>query len=282
LNAQVGLCKPGNYGVDVCHLNLHKTFCIPHGGGGPGVGPVAASEILSPFLPTHSLMDNNLSNSSNYVSSAKHGSASILPISWMYIKMAGLNGLRKATAHAILSANYIAHFLKNKFKILYKGKNNFVAHECILDFRDLKSKTGLSVNDLAKRLIDYSFHAPTISWPVPETIMIEPTESESLVELDRFCEAMLLIGEEISEIENNIELNNNNVISNAPHTLKELIADNWNYPYSKEKASFPYKTPTTIKFWSSVSRINNAYGDRNLICSCNVNQGETFEEKKCA
>ena len=181
-----------------------------------------------------------------------------------------------------MSANYIAHSLKQKFKILYKGKNNFVAHECILDFRDLKSKTGLSVNDLAKRLIDYSFHAPTISWPVPETLMIEPTESESLAELDRFCEAMLLIGDEISEIENNIELNNNNVISNAPHTLKELIADNWNYPYSKEKASFPYKTLTNIKFWSSVSRINNAYGDRNLICSCNVNQGETLEEKKCA
>ena len=152
----------------------------------------------------------------------------------------------------------------------------------ILDFRDLKFKTGLSVNDLAKRLIDYSFHAPTISWPVPETIMIEPTESESLVELDRFCEAMLLIGEEISEIEKNDALKNNNVISNAPHTLKELIADNWHYPYSKEKASFPYKTPTSIKFWSSVSRINNAYGDRNLICSCNVNQEETLEEKKCA
>ena len=151
-----------------------------------------------------------------------------------------------------------------------------------MDFKSLKSKTGLNVNDLAKRLIDYSFHAPTISWPVPETIMIEPTESESLAELDRFCEAMLLIGEEISEIENNIELNNNNVISNAPHTLKELIADNWNYPYSKEKASFPYKTQTAIKFWSSVSRINNAYGDRNLICSCNVNKAETLEEKKCA
>ncbi len=282
LNAQVGLCKPGSYGVDVCHLNLHKTFCIPHGGGGPGVGPVAASEILSPFLPSHSLKDNDASNCSNYVSSAKNGSASILPISWMYIKMAGFIGLRKATQHAILSANYIAHSLKDKFKILYKGKNNFVAHECILDFRDLKSKTGLSVNDLAKRLIDYSFHAPTISWPVPETIMIEPTESESLAELDRFCEAMLLIGEEISEIENNIDLKNNNVISNAPHTLKELIADNWNYPYSKEKASFPDKNQSTIKFWSSVSRINNAYGDRNLICSCNVNQEDTIEEKECA
>jgi len=181
-----------------------------------------------------------------------------------------------------LSANYIAYSLKHKFKILYKGKNNFVAHECILDFRDLKSKTGLSVNDLAKRLIDYSFHAPTISWPVPETVMIEPTESENLKELDRFCEAMLLIGEEINEIENNLDLRNNNVISNAPHTINELISDNWNYPYSKEKASFPYVSKSSIKFWSSVSRINNAYGDRNLICSCNVNDNDLMEEKKCA
>ena len=282
LNAQVGLCKPGKYGVDVCHLNLHKTFCIPHGGGGPGVGPVAASETLSPFLPTHSLKANENSNCGYSVSSAQHGSASILPISWMYIKMVGMKGLRKATAHAILSANYIAYSLKQKFKILYKGKNNFVAHECILDFRDLKSKTGLSVNDLAKRLIDYSFHAPTISWPVPETMMIEPTESESLAELDRFCEAMLLIGEEINEVENNSELKNNNVISNSPHTIQELISDNWNYPYSKEKASYPYKNKSTIKFWSSVSRINNAYGDRNLICSCNVNDEDLIEDRECA
>ena len=196
--------------------------------------------------------------------------------------MAGQSGLRKSTAHAILSANYIAHSLKHKFKILYKGKNNFVAHECILDFRDLKSKTGLSVNDLAKRLIDYSFHAPTISWPVPETIMIEPTESESLTELDRFCEAMLLIVEEIEEIENNSELRNNNLISNAPHTIKELISDDWNYPYSKEQAAYPYKSRFEYKFWSSVSKINNAYGDRNLICSCNVNNQESIEDKKCA
>ena len=172
--------------MDVCHLNLHKTFCIPHGGGGPGVGPVATSETLTPFLPSHSLKDNISTQFSYSVSSSQHGSASILPISWMYIKMAGHTGLRKASSHAILSANYVANILKNKFKVLYKGKNNFVAHECILDFRELKSKTGLSVNDIAKRLIDYSFHAPTVSWPVPETIMIEPTESESLVELNRF------------------------------------------------------------------------------------------------
>ena len=282
LNAQVGVCKPGNYGVDICHLNLHKTFCIPHGGGGPGVGPVAASETLSPFLPSHSLQTNDNSQYKYSVSSAQYGSASILPISWMYIRMAGMSGLRKATQHAILSANYIAHSLKHKFKILYKGKDDFVAHECILDFRDLRSRTGLSVNDLAKRLIDYSFHAPTISWPVPETIMIEPTESESLAELDRFCEAMLLIGDEINEIEANVELQNNNVISNSPHTINELISEDWNYPYSKEKASYPYTSQSNIKFWSSVSRINNAYGDRNLICSCNVNDEDLIEEKKCA
>ena len=282
LNAQVGLCKPGDYGVDVCHLNLHKTFCIPHGGGGPGVGPVAASKKLSPFLPSHSLKVNSKNQFEFSVSSAQHGSASILPISWMYIKMAGLSGLRKASAHAILSANYIAYSLRHKFKILYKGTNNFVAHECILDFRELKSKTGLSVNDIAKRLIDYSFHAPTISWPVPETIMIEPTESESFAELNRFCEAMLLIGEEINEIEKNLHLRNNNVISNSPHTIQELISDNWDYPYSKEKASFPYKNKSYTKFWSSVSRINNAYGDRNLICSCNVNNEDLVQDKQCA
>ena len=282
LNAQVGLCKPGDYGVDVCHLNLHKTFCIPHGGGGPGVGPIATSDALSPFLPSHSLKDHFSSQFGYSVSSAQYGSASILPISWMYIKMAGENGLRKASAHAILSANYVAYSLKDKFKILFKGENNFVAHECILDFRELKSKTGLSVNDIAKRLIDYSFHAPTISWPVPETIMIEPTESESLTELNRFCEAMLLISEEIEEIENNIDLRNNNVISNAPHTIKELISDNWNYPYSKEKAAYPYENKFENKFWATVSRIDNAFGDRNLICSCNVNNQDLIEEKKCA
>ena len=282
LNAQVGLCKPGAYGIDVCHLNLHKTFCIPHGGGGPGVGPVATSETLSPFLPTHSLKDNISCQFGYSVSSSQYGSASILPISWMYIKMAGYSGLRKASAHAILSANYIANSLSNKFNILYRGENNFVAHECILDFRELKSKTGLSVNDIAKRLIDYSFHAPTVSWPVPETIMIEPTESESLTELNRFCEAMILISEEIEEIENNSDLRNNNLISNAPHTIQELISDNWNYPYSKEKAAYPYKSRFEKKFWSSVSRINNAYGDRNLICSCNVNNQDSIVDKKCA
>ena len=283
LNAQVGLCKPGEYGVDVCHLNLHKTFCIPHGGGGPGVGPIAVSKVLKSFLPKHNLQQQNpLDNFSYSVSSAEHGSASILPISWMYIKMIGYAGLRKASSHAILSANYISNSLKDKFKILYKGKNNFVAHECILDFRDLRNRTGLTVNDIAKRLIDYSFHAPTISWPVSETIMIEPTESESLKEIDRFCDAMRLIAEEIIEIENNLFARDNNVISNAPHTLKELILEKWDKPYSKEKAAYPYKNQNQNKYWSPISRINNVFGDRNLVCSCSFQNDEFFQEKKCA
>ena len=283
LNAQVGLCKPGDYGVDVCHLNLHKTFCIPHGGGGPGVGPIAVSNKLKPFLPIHSLSKKvNADNLDYSVSSAKFGSASILPISWMYIKMIGYEGLRKASSHAILSANYIAFSLKDKFKILYKGENGFVAHECILDFRNLKQKIGLSVNDIAKRLIDYSFHAPTISWPVAETIMIEPTESESLKEIDRFCAAMLSIASEILEIENNVFPRDNNVIINAPHTLNHLIINEWDKPYTKEKAAYPYKMKTNLKFWSPVSRINNAYGDKNLICSCSFQDDDFNEEKRCA
>ena len=282
LNAQVGLCKPGDYGVDVCHLNLHKTFCIPHGGGGPGVGPVAVSETLKPFLPDYSINDIPISQLSYSVSSSKYGSASILPISWMYIKMTGFQGLRNSSLQAILSANYIAFSLQNKFKILYKGQNGFVAHECILDFRELKAKTGLTVNDIAKRLIDYSFHAPTISWPVAETIMIEPTESESLKEIDRFCDAMLLIADEIIEIENGTYPKDNNVISNSPHTIKQLIAEDWSNPYSKQKAAYPYNYDLVNKFWSPVSRINNAYGDRNLVCSCSFHQEETVQEKKCA
>ena len=282
LNAQVGLCKPGDYGIDVCHLNLHKTFCIPHGGGGPGVGPVAVSETLKPFLPNF-LINNFCEDELSYsVSSAQFGSASILPISWMYIKMSGLQGLRKSSMQAILSANYIAFTLNTKFKILYKGKNGFVAHECILDFRDLKQRTGLTVNDIAKRLIDYSFHAPTVSWPVAETIMIEPTESESLQEIDRFCDAMLLISDEILEVQNGIYPKDNNVISNAPHTIKQLISEEWLNTYTKQKAAYPYGYETNRKFWSPVSRINNAYGDRNLVCSCSFQEESITEEKKCA
>ncbi len=283
LNAQVGLCKPGEYGVDVCHLNLHKTFCIPHGGGGPGVGPIAVTRMLKPFLPTHSLLKKVSSNKLEFsVSSAKYGSASILPICWMYIKMIGYDGLQKASSQAILSANYIAFSLKDKFKILYRGENGFVAHECILDFRYLKQKIGLSVNDIAKRLIDYSFHAPTISWPVPETMMIEPTESEGLREIDRFCSAMLSIADEIFEIESNLFPKDNNVIINAPHTLNHLIIQDWDKPYTKSKAAYPDENQRNLKFWSPVSRINNAYGDKNLICSCSFDDDNSIEEKKCA
>ena len=196
--------------------------------------------------------------------------------------MIGVQGLKKASSHAILSANYIAKSLSDKFKILYKGENNFVAHECILDFRDLKQKTNLSVNDIAKRLIDYSFHAPTVSWPVAETMMIEPTESEGLQEIDRFCSAMISIAEEIIEIENNIYPKDNNVIFNSPHTLNQLILREWEYPYSKEKAAYPYQFDKYNKFWSPVSRINNAYGDRNLVCSCTFESDDLYEEQKCA
>ena len=196
--------------------------------------------------------------------------------------MTGMQGLRKASSHAILSANYIAFTLKDKLKILYKSENNFVAHECILDFRDLKNRIGLGVNDIAKRLIDYSFHAPTISWPVAETIMIEPTESESLKEIDRFCETMIQISDEINEIENNVYPRSNNVLKNAPHTIKQLISDSWDHPYSKQKAVFPLNEDSKHKFWSPVSRIDNAYGDRNLVCSCNIYNDEIIDEKKCA
>ena len=282
LNAQVGLCKPGDYGIDVCHLNLHKTFCIPHGGGGPGVGPVAVSSTLKPFLPDFSIKDIPFDDLSYSVSSSRFGSASILPISWMYIKMSGLQGLRNSSIQAILSANYIAFSLRNKFKILYKGQNGFVAHECILDLRDLKKTTGLSVNDIAKRLIDYSFHAPTVSWPVAETMMIEPTESESLKEIDRFCDAMLLIADEIIEVQNGIYPKDNNVISNSPHTIKQLISEEWKKPYTKEKAAYPYSYGIVRKFWPPVARINNAYGDRNLVCSCSFQDEQIVPEKKCA
>ena len=196
--------------------------------------------------------------------------------------MVGYKGLRKASSQAILSANYIAFSLKDKFKILYKGENGFVAHECILDFRNLKQKIGLSVNDIAKRLIDYSFHAPTVSWPVAETIMIEPTESESLREIDRFCDAMLLIADEITEVENGLYPKDNNVIINSPHTIKQLISEEWQNPYTKEKAAYPYNDDKIRKFWSPVSRINNAYGDRNLVCSCSIQEEPVTEEKKCA
>ncbi len=268
LNAQVGLCKPGDYGADVCHLNLHKTFCIPHGGGGPGVGPIAVAKHLVPYLPGNPLDNLRKSTSIGAVSAATYGSASILPISWMYIRLMGLKGLRKASSVAILSANYVAERLNKYYPVLFRGPNGKVAHECILDLRPLKSKTGIEVDDVAKRLMDYGFHAPTVSWPVAGTLMVEPTESESLEELDRFCEAMIAIRKEIEAIELGLSDKENNVLRNSPHTLEIITAEVWDRPYSRQEAAFPLKHQLKNKFWPAVSRIDNAFGDRNLVCSC--------------
>tara|TARA_Y100001970_G_scaffold285458_1_gene405320 strand:- start:29374 stop:32295 length:2922 start_codon:yes stop_codon:yes gene_type:complete len=284
LNAQVGLCKPGQYGVDVCHFNLHKTFCIPHGGGGPGLGPIAVAKHLKPYLPKHSFLTSLDFEKDFSISSAPFGSAGILPISWMYIRMMGSDGLKNASSMAILAANYVAARLDAYFPVLYKGQNNRVAHECILDFREIKANFGIGVNDIAKRLMDYGFHSPTVSWPVPETMMIEPTESESLDELNRFCDAMINIKEEIDEISSGLYTKEMNVIKNAPHTLRQLTSDEWNRPYSRQKAAFPngVDNGSNLKFWPSVSRIDNAYGDRNLMCSCNFIDIDQFDQKKCA
>ena len=259
LNAQIGLTNPGHIGADVCHLNLHKTFCIPHGGGGPGIGPIGVAKHLAPFLPGHPLEDNSAP-----VSAAPWGSAGILPISWMYITMMGCDNLTRATKVAILNANYIAHRLAETFPILYRGKNGLVAHECIVDLRNY---TKISVEDVAKRLMDYGFHAPTISWPVAGTMMIEPTESEPKEELDRFCDAMISIHKEIMAIENGEVDDQNNLLKNAPHTADDLVAD-WNRPYSKEEAIFPMKILRDQKYWPPVNRIDNVHGDRNPVCTC--------------
>ena len=254
LNAQVGLAQPGKYGADVSHLNLHKTFCIPHGGGGPGMGPIGVRAHLAPFLPQH-------------VSAAPYGSASILPISYMYILMMGSEGLRKATEVAILSANYIAARLDSSFPLLYKNDNGRIAHECIIDPRPLKDICGVSVDDIAKRLIDYGFHAPTMSFPVPGTLMIEPTESESKAELDRFCDAMIAIRKEIADVENGRFPITDSPLRHAPHTVYDLVED-WTRPYPKEEGCFPSGSAKMDKYWCPVGRIDNAYGDRNLVCSC--------------
>ena len=269
LNALVAVAKPGKFGADVSHLNLHKTFCIPHGGGGPGVGPVAVRSHLAPYLPTHPL--NDLCGPKDKVvgpiSGAPYGSAGILPISWMYIRMMGAKGLFDATSSAILSANYLAHKLSKAFPILYSGKNNTIAHECILDIREITKKTGVTVDDIAKRLMDYGFHAPTMSFPVAGTLMIEPTESEDLIELDRFVEAMLNIKAEIDEIANGEYKVEDSALRHAPHTAEELAGE-WNRQYSREKAVFPVSGLRGKKYWPPVNRIDGAYGDRNLICSC--------------
>ncbi len=264
MNAQVGLCRPGDYGPDVCHLNLHKTFCIPHGGGGPGMGPICVKKHLAAFLPGDPLDPK----APGPVSSAAWGSASILPISWMYIRMMGADGLRHATQIAILNANYMAQKLEKYFPVLYKGKTGRVAHECILDLRGLKKEAGVEVEDVAKRLMDYGFHAPTVSWPVAGTVMVEPTESESLAELDRFIEAMAGIHSEAKRIAAGEWSREDNPLVNAPHTSAELTAETWTHVYSRETAVFPAPQVKERKFWPSVGRIDNVWGDRNLFCSC--------------
>jgi len=268
MNAQVGLCRPGDIGADVCHLNLHKTFCIPHGGGGPGVGPIAVKNFLKPFLPGHSVCENGTGNWEGAITSAPYGSASILVISYAYIQMLGSEGLTHATKMAILNANYIAKKLNEVFPVLYKGKKGLVAHECILDFRRFKSSCGIEVEDVAKRLIDYGFHAPTMSWPVAGTLMVEPTESESIYELDRFCEAMLSIYQEIQDIESGKLDKEDNPLKNSPHTAEVLICENWDKPYTRERAAFPLTYLKEYKYWPPVARVDNVYGDRNLVCSC--------------
>jgi len=267
MNAQVGLCRPGEFGADVCHLNLHKTFCIPHGGGGPGVGPIGVAPHLLAFLPGLPAIRNQPSEIGNPVAAAPYGSASILTISWMYIRMMGPDSLTDATKVAILSANYIAKRLDGYFPVLFRGKHGFVAHECILDLRDWK-KAGIEVEDVAKRLMDYGFHAPTVSWPVAGTMMVEPTESESKEELDRFCEALISIHAEMKAIADGKADKRNNVLKNAPHTARKVTADKWEHPYSREQAAFPAKWLRDYKFWPAVARIDNVYGDRNLFCSC--------------
>jgi glycine dehydrogenase len=265
MNAQVGLTSPGMIGADVCHLNLHKTFAIPHGGGGPGMGPICVNDQLAPFLPGHVI---GYDSTELAVSAAPFGSASILLISYAYIKMLGADGVRSATEYAILNANYMKARLEKFYPILYTGKNGTCAHEFIVDLRPFKQSAGVEAEDVAKRLIDYGFHAPTMSFPVPGTIMIEPTESEDKGELDRFCDALIAIYEEIKAIETGKADKMNNPLKNAPHTQAIICADTWNYPYSRTEAAFPLPYVSKNKFWPSIGRVNNTHGDRNLICTC--------------
>ncbi|MCH4813960.1 aminomethyl-transferring glycine dehydrogenase [Vreelandella neptunia] len=269
MNAQVGLTRPGDFGGDVSHLNLHKTFCIPHGGGGPGMGPIGVKAHLAPYVSNHVVTPiNGVNSDSGAVSAAAFGSASILPISWAYIKMMGARGLREATELAILNANYIAKRLETSFPILYRGQNGTVAHECIIDIRPLKAASGISEEDIAKRLMDYGFHAPTMSFPVPGTLMIEPTESESLYEIDRFCDAMIAIRGEIARVESGEWPLDNNPLVNAPHTQADLMDNEWQRPYDRQLAAFPTAAVQASKYWPAVNRVDNVFGDRQLICSC--------------
>uniref|UniRef100_A0A669BNQ3 glycine dehydrogenase (aminomethyl-transferring) n=1 Tax=Oreochromis niloticus TaxID=8128 RepID=A0A669BNQ3_ORENI len=288
MNAQVGLCRPGDYGSDVSHLNLHKTFCIPHGGGGPGMGPIGVKAHLAPFLPSHpvvSMQSVNISSSLGTISAAPWGSSAILPISWAYIKMMGSKGLRHATEVAILNANYMAKRLEGHYKILYRGRKGFVAHEFILDVRPFKKTANIEAVDVAKRLQDYGFHAPTMSWPVAGTLMIEPTESEDKAEMDRFCDALLAIRQEIAEIEEGRMDSRINPLKMAPHSLACISTSSWDRPYSRECAAFPlpFIKPET-KFWPSISRIDDIYGDQNLMCTCPPMEvyESPYEEKRAS
>ena len=268
MNAMVGIVQPGNIGADVCHLNLHKTFCIPHGGGGPGMGPIAVASHLAPFLPNHPLVSTGGSQGIGAIASAPYGSPNILPISWAFIRLMGGDGLTKATQVAILNANYMAKRLSKYYSVLFTGKNGMAAHEFILDLRPFKKSADVEVEDIAKRLMDYGFHAPTISWPVPGTMMVEPTESESKAELDRYCDALILIRQEIAEIEEGGLPRDNNPLKHAPHTIDTIAQTEWPHPYSREQAAFPAPWLRDHKFWPTVSRIDSAYGDRNLMCTC--------------
>jgi glycine dehydrogenase len=268
MNAQVGLCRPGDFGADVCHLNLHKTFCIPHGGGGPGMGPICVAPHLAAFLPDHPVVALGHPQTCGTVAAAPWGSAAILPISWAYIALMGQEGLAEATKVAILNANYIAHRLKNHYGLLYAGDRGLVAHECILDMRPFKTSAGVEVEDIAKRIIDYGFHPPTVSFPVPGTLMIEPTESEPQEELDRFVDAMIGIREEIREIEEGRAPRDNNLLTNAPHTLVQVIEDAWERPYPRERAAYPMPGLREYKSWPTVGRVDGGFGDRNLVCTC--------------
>jgi glycine dehydrogenase len=270
LNAQVGLCRPSEYGADVCHLNLHKTFCIPHGGGGPGMGPICVASHLQPFLPGHPMTAEGGKDSLGPVAAAPYGSPGILPISWMYIAMMGGEGLTQASLVAILHANYMAKRLAPHYPVLYTGHNGWVAHEFIVDMRQFKASSGITVEDVAKRLMDFGFHAPTMSFPVAGTMMIEPTESESQEELDRFCDAMIAIREEIGQIERGKADREDNVLANAPHTVATVSASEWPHAYSREQAAFPAPWVAERKFWPAVGRIDNAYGDRHLVCTCDT------------
>jgi glycine dehydrogenase len=268
MNAQVGLTRPAEIGADVCHLNLHKTFCIPHGGGGPGMGPIAVAAHLAPFLPGHPLVPTGGKDAIPPVAAAPWGSASILLIPWAYIRMMGGAGLTRATEVAILNANYVAARLAAHYPVVYRGTHGRVAHECILDLRLLKKTAGIEAEDVAKRLMDYGFHAPTMSFPIPGTLMVEPTESESRAELDRFCEAMIAIRAEIAEIETGAQPREGNLLKNAPHTALALLATDWPHPYPRERAGYPLPWLHGRKFWPPVGRLDNVLGDRRFVCSC--------------